>query len=171
MDGVLTSHPELAPLLDLLHGRVAGRCHRPATPDKLKSGFLKSGVTHGSDYEPEINATSRDFATHDGTVILPTRVVKPRDKANVETGGLIVEREIRAPRRDHRSTSLAARNEATAERLEVVDNRPFQLLAGARRPVFESSVFESLERATLPSGRPRRCTSTTMVEVVPRGRA
>jgi transposase len=105
---------------------------------------LKSGVTHASYYEPEINATYQDFATHYGTVILPTRAVKPRDKAKVETGVLIVEREILAPLRNHRFTSLAALNEAIAERLELVNDRPFQLLAGSRR-----SVFESLERATL----------------------
>jgi transposase len=105
---------------------------------------LKSGVTYASYYEPEVNATYQDFATHYGTAILPTRVVKPRDKAKVETGVLIAEREILAPLRNHRFTSLAALNVAIAERLEAVNDRPFQLLAGSRR-----SVFETLERATL----------------------
>lgn len=105
---------------------------------------LRAGVTHACFYEPEVNATYQDFATHYGTAILPTRVAKPRDKAKAEGGVLIIEREVMAPLRDHRFTSLAQLNAAIAERLEVVNTRPFQLLAGSRR-----SVFEALERATL----------------------
>lgn len=105
---------------------------------------LKSGVTHACFYEPELNATYQDFATHYGTAILPTRVSKPRDKAKAEGAVLIIEREVMAPLRDHRFTSLAALNVAIANRLEVVNTRPFQLLAGSRR-----SVFEALERPTL----------------------
>jgi transposase len=105
---------------------------------------LKTGVTHACFYEPELNATYQDFATHYGTAILPARVAKPRDKAKVEGGVLIVEREVLAPLRHHRFTSLAQLNAAIGQRLEAVNTRPFQLLAGSRR-----SVFEALERATL----------------------
>ena len=45
---------------------------------------LKSGVTKACRYEPEINMTYDDFAKHYGTVILPARPRKPRDKALVE---------------------------------------------------------------------------------------
>ena len=50
-------------------------------------------------YEPAINATYQDFATHYHTAILPARVASPRDKAKVETAVQIVEREILAPLR------------------------------------------------------------------------
>lgn len=112
---------------------------------------LRAGVTHACFYEPGINATYQDFATHYGTVILPTRVAKPRDKAKVEGAVLIVEREVLAPLRNHRFTSLAQLNAAIAERLEHVNTRPFQLLAGSRR-----SVFEALERTTLRPLPPER---------------
>lgn len=112
---------------------------------------LRTGVTHACFYEPEVNATYQDFATHYGTVILPTRVAAPRDKAKVEGGVLIVEREILAPLRHHRFTALAQLNAAIAERLALVNTRPFQLLAGSRR-----SVFEDLERATLRPLPPER---------------
>jgi transposase len=105
---------------------------------------LRTGVTHACFYEPELNATYQDFAAHYGTAILPTRVAKPRDKAKAEGGVLIVEREVLAPLRHHRFTSLAQLNAAMAERLAVVNSRPFQLLAGSRR-----SVFETLERSAL----------------------
>ncbi len=105
---------------------------------------LRSGVARASAYEPALNPTYQDWATHYGTAILPARVFKPRDKAKVETGVQIVEREILAPLRNHRFTSLAALNDAIAERLALVNERPCQLLAGSRR-----SVFASVERATL----------------------
>ncbi|MGH7621619.1 MAG: IS21 family transposase, partial [Gemmatimonadaceae bacterium] len=105
---------------------------------------LKTGVTHACFYEPELNATYHDWATHYGTVILPTRAAKPRDKAKVEGWVLIIEREVMAPLRNHRFTSLAALNAGIAERLAIVNARPFQLLAGSRR-----SVFDTLERPTL----------------------
>jgi transposase len=95
-------------------------------------------------YEPEINATYADFATHYQTAILPTRVASPRDKAKVETAVQIVEREILAPLRDERFTSLGELNQAIALLRERVNDRPFQKLAGSRR-----SVFEATERAAL----------------------
>lgn len=61
---------------------------------------LRSGVTYASFYEPEINPTYQDFATHYATVILPTRVARPRDKAKVESAVQVVERGILAPLRD-----------------------------------------------------------------------
>ena len=45
---------------------------------------LKAGVTAACRYEPGINRTYQDLATHYGTAILPTRPRKPRDKAKVE---------------------------------------------------------------------------------------
>lgn len=95
-------------------------------------------------YEPELNPTYQDFATHYGTAILPARVAAPRDKAKVETAVQIVEREILAPLRHERFTSLAELNHAVAFARERVNERPFQKLAGSRR-----SVFEATERGTL----------------------
>lgn len=43
---------------------------------------LKSAVTKSDKYEPEINETYQDFARHYGTVILPARVLKPKDYVN-----------------------------------------------------------------------------------------
>ena len=100
---------------------------------------LRSGVTSASYYEPEINATYADFAAHYGTVILPTRVVRPRDKAKVETAVQIVEREVLAPMRHHAFGSLAELNLAIHERLERLNTRPFQKLVGTRRTLFDDT--------------------------------
>jgi len=46
----------------------------------------RCGVTKACWYDPDLNPTYRDLAEHYDTVILPTRVRKPRDKAKVEAG-------------------------------------------------------------------------------------
>ena len=112
---------------------------------------LKPGVTHASYYAPEINATYADFAAHYGTAILPTRVAAPRDKAKVETAVQIVERELLAPLRHQRFTSLAELNVALRERLEVLNARPFQKLPGTRRTLFETTDRPALR--PLPTTR------------------
>ena len=57
----------------------------------------RTGVTNPCHYEPDLNSTYRDLADHYGTVILPARPRKPRDKAKVEAGVLVVERWITGP--------------------------------------------------------------------------
>jgi transposase len=41
---------------------------------------LKAGITKPSRYEPGINRTYQDLADHYGCVVLPARVMKPRDR-------------------------------------------------------------------------------------------
>jgi transposase len=112
---------------------------------------LRSGVTVASFYEPTVNATYQDFATHYGTAILPTRVRKPRDKAKVESGVLVAERWVLAPLRNHTFTSLADLNREIARLREAANDRPFQKLAGSRR-----SLFETLDRPALRPLPPTR---------------
>jgi len=70
-------------------------------PDNLKSGVNKSCW-----YEPEINRTYQDMAIHYGTIIIPARVRKPKDKAKVEVGVQVVERWILARLRNRTFFSL-----------------------------------------------------------------
>ena len=53
---------------------------------------LKSGVANACRYEPDINPTYQEMASHYGTAVLPARARKPRDKAKVEVGVQFVER-------------------------------------------------------------------------------
>lgn len=48
---------------------------------------LRSGVTKACYYEPELNPTYAELATHYQTVVLPTRTYHPRDKAAVAADG------------------------------------------------------------------------------------
>jgi hypothetical protein len=43
-------------------------------------------------YEPQVNRTYAEMATHYDTAILPARPRRPRDKAKVEVAVLIIER-------------------------------------------------------------------------------
>ena len=105
---------------------------------------LKSGVTKANYYEPDINPTYQDMASHYGLVVLPARVRAPRDKAKVETSVQIIERQILAKLRNHRFFSLAELNQEIARLLTELNNKPFQKLPGSRQ-----SLLESLERPAL----------------------
>jgi transposase len=105
---------------------------------------LLSGITKANRYEPKVNPTYQDMATHYGTAILPTRPRRPRDKAKVEAGVLLVSRWILARLRDERFCSVAEVNLAIAPLLIRVNNKPFRALSGSRR-----SVFEELDRPAL----------------------
>lgn len=112
---------------------------------------LKSGVSKASRYEPEINPTYAEMASHYGTVVIPARPRKPRDKAKAEAGVLLVKRWILAVLRNRRFFSLAELNAAIAELLQVLNNKRFQKLAGTRR-----SLFETLDRPALKPLPPQR---------------
>jgi len=105
---------------------------------------LKSGVSRACRYEPALNPEYQDFAEHYGVAILPARVRKPRDKAKVEGGVLIVERWILARLRDCTFFSLAELNAAIAALLAELNTRPFQRQEGDRQ-----TRFETLDRPAL----------------------
>ena len=103
------------------------------TPDNLKDA-----VTRPCRYEPDLNVTYREMAEHYGTVIIPARVGKAKDKAKVESGVLQVERWVLAPLRHHTFFSLPDLNDAIAMQLEILNNRPFEKLEGTRKRLFET---------------------------------
>jgi len=105
---------------------------------------LKSAVSKASFYDPDINPTYLDLVNHYGTVVIPARVRRPKDKAKVETGVQIVERWILARLRNRQFFSLRQLNQAIAELLEDLNNKSFQKLPGSRK-----SAFESMDRPAL----------------------
>lgn len=112
---------------------------------------LKTGVTKPNYYDPDINPTYADMARHYGVVVLPARIRKPNDKAKVESAVLHVERKILAALRDHTFFSIEEANEAIAEKLEGMNNEPFQKLEGSR-----TSWFLELEKPALKPLPPKR---------------
>jgi transposase len=116
-----------------------GGAPRAVVPDNLKSA-----VTKAHRYEPDLNPAYHEFAEHYGLAILPARVRRPRDKAKVESGVLVVERWILARLRNRTFFSLEALNGAITELLGRLNTRPFKKMAGSRR-----SRFLELEQPTL----------------------
>ena len=126
---------------------------RQVVPDNLRAGVLRANW-----YEPGINPTYRDLAAHYATAILPTPVSsaditpwdrfamvrRPRDKAKVEAGVLVVERWILARLRNHRFLSLVELNAAIAALVADLNARPMRKLGVSRR-----QLFEELDRPAL----------------------
>jgi len=98
---------------------------------------LKSGVTVACRYEPGLQRTYEEFAQHTGTVILPARPAKPRDKAKIEVAVQIAERWILARLRHETFFSLAALNARIAELLADLNARPMRRYRASRRELFE----------------------------------
>jgi transposase len=106
-------------------------------PELVVPDNLRSGVSKAHHYEPDTNPTYQDMASHYGVAVLPARVRKPRDKAKVEGGVLIVERWILAVLRHRQFFSLVELNAVIRELLEKLNARPFRKLPGCRREHFE----------------------------------
>jgi transposase len=109
-----------------------------AVPELIIPDNLKTGVTHPCRYEPDLNPTYQDMASHYGTTVIPARIKKPKDKAKVESAVLIVERWIIAALRNHTFFSLADLNRALKEKLEEFNAKPLQKLKVSRRHLFET---------------------------------
>ena len=90
---------------------------------------LKAAVKHPGRYEPEIMRTYENMARHYGSVVIPARVRKPRDKSLVENAVQQVLRWIIAVLRDREFFSLTEINEAIWNNLEILNDKPFS--AGA----------------------------------------
>src|ERR1035438_1358917 len=113
-------------------------------PEIIVPDNLKSGITKACRYEPSVNRTHAEMAAHYGVAVIPARRAKPRDKAKVEAGVLLVERWILAALRKRRFFHLAEVNQAIQELLVRLNDRPFRKRDGSRR-----SLFESLDKPAL----------------------
>jgi len=104
----------------------------------------RTGVTRACRYEPDLNRTYHELAMHYGVGVLPARPYKPRDKAKVESGVLVVERWIVAALRHRKFFSLTELNQAIRELLWKLNQRPFR-----KRPGSRASLFQELDRPAL----------------------
>ncbi len=111
---------------------------------------LKQGVSRCHRYDPEINRSYRAFAKDFGTVIVPARPRKPKDKALAEGAVKLTLRLFRWKFRKHTFTSLIEINKGLAECSAEINNRQH-----CRFKVSRESAYIAKERAALlpiPSG-------------------
>ena len=109
-----------------------GGCTEVLVPDNLKSA-----VTRANWYDPDINESYQDMADHYGTVVLPARPYKPKDKSKAELSVKLVQRWILAKLRHRQFFSLHELNEAIWELLDDLNNRKMRHLNKSRREMFE----------------------------------
>lgn len=95
-------------------------------PKLLIPDNLKSAVKNADRYEPVINESYLAMAEHYGTVVIPARPYKPKDKAKAENGVLIVERWLLARIRNETLHTLRALNIRLRELLGELNNRPMK---------------------------------------------
>jgi len=136
---------------DFIGSIVRGLEFFGGVPEVLVPDQLRSAVTGPDRYDPDINATLLDLASHYETAIIPARPRKPRDKAKVEGGVLITQRWILARLRNRRFFSLAELNTAIAELLDELNARPFRKIPGSR-----STAFASIDQPALKALPVRR---------------
>jgi transposase len=108
-----------------------GGCTELWVPDNLRSG-----VTKASRYEPDLNPTYHDLAEHYGVAVLPARARRPKDKAKVENGVLVITRWVLARLRHQRFFSLNELNRVLRTLLLDLNRRPFKKLPGCRASAF-----------------------------------
>jgi len=123
-------------LADWLGSRVRAFEFFGGVPQILVPDNPQTGVTRADRYEPEINRIYQELAEHYGTVVIPARPYKPRDKAKVEAAVLVAERWILARLRHCRFFALEELNAAIGELLGDLNARPFAKLPGDRLSAF-----------------------------------
>ena len=115
-----------------------------ASPTILVPDNPRVGVTKADRYEPELQRSYEEMATHFGIAVIPARPFRPRDKPKAELTVLLVCRWVLARLRHQRFFSLDELNTAIRPLLTELNERPFQKLPGSRR-----SMFEALDRPAM----------------------
>jgi transposase len=110
----------------------------------------RAGVSRPCYWEPELNRTYQDWATHNGVAIVPARPRHARDKAKVEQGVLLTQRWVVAVLRRRQFFSLGPLNEAIRELVTTLNQKPFRKLPGTR-----AELYEKLDRPALASLPPQ----------------
>jgi len=117
---------------------------RITVPDNLKTGVKRAHL-----YDPDINPGYLELALHYGTVIVPGRVRKPKDKALIEGSVGIVCRYFFFLYRKHTFRSLLEINEALKRVVDRINTRPHSRFGLSRQERFEKEEKGALR--SLPS--------------------
>ena len=113
-------------------------------PEELVPDNCRTAVTRHTRDELLVNRAYADLASYYGCSVVPARVRRPRDKANVEAGVGIVTRRAIAALRDRTFFTLAELNAALQAKVAEINDAMF-----SRKPGSRSSVFDAQERDSL----------------------
>ena len=101
-------------------------------PDQLKSAIQVPGR-----YEVTPTRAYQELAAHYGTVVLPARPRKPKDKAKVEVGVQVVQRWVLARLRNQTFFSLAELNTRIWELLSALNAKRMKRYEASREELFQ----------------------------------
>ncbi len=135
-------------LPDWIGSHVRAFAYFGCLPKAVVPDCLKGAVSRACRYEPELNPTYAEMASHYGICVLPARPAHPKDKAKVETGVLVAKRWILAALRHRSFYSLAELNGAIKELLEQLNTRALRKVRKSRRDLFE--LFDRPQAQALP---------------------
>lgn len=102
-------------------------------PDNTKTAVIKN-----TKEELILNDQYRRMSEHYGCAVVPARVRRPRDKASIEMGVGIIERQAMLALRKRRFMALADYNKALSAQVMTMNSRPFQKREGSRESVYSS---------------------------------
>ena len=131
---------------------------------------LKTGVTANTRYETQLNESYRELAEYYGTAVVPARVRKPQDKGLVERSVGFSTTWIIAALREQKFFSFSEVRKAVAEKLEIINTKPFQKRPGNRREAYLSEGKEFMlplpKKPYEPSVWKQQTVGKSTVEVV-----
>ena len=90
-------------LSDWIGSHTRGFAFMGGVPTMVVSDNLRSAITKACFYEPAVNRTYAEMATHYNTAIVPARPYRARDKAKVEVAVQIATRFIIAKLRNRQA--------------------------------------------------------------------
>lgn len=97
---------------------------------------LKAAVTNPDRYDPGLNRTYAEMASHYGTAVLAARPRRPKDKAKVEVAVQIAQRWVLARLRNQRFFSLAELNAAIRVLVAELNARQMRGFGSSRAELF-----------------------------------
>src|SRR5699024_8800051 len=115
-------------------------------PETLVQDNLKTGVMKALRAEPVLNEAYRELADYYRTVIVPSRVRKPKDKASVEGTVGYISRQIIAPLRNYHCFHIEDLNQKIFEKLKEINTNDFQKRPGSRTKVYEEEEKSYLQQ-------------------------
>lgn len=122
---------------DLIEGSVVLFSRLGSVASVLVPDNLKSAVTTPDLYEAVINERFLDMANYYGLVVMPTRPVKPKDKAKVETHVNVVYQQVYARLRNMTFYSLEELNSALTDKMAQLNEATMQDYGVSRKTLLE----------------------------------
>ena len=131
-------------------------------PAAIVPDCLKSAVTKGNKYEPDLNQEYAAMARYFDTTILPARPEHPKDKALVENAVNLIYQRVYAPMRAEVFGSLEELNRRIIELLEEHNNKRMQKFNLSRHQLFEQIEKASLKALPAQPYRPPNFAGATV---------